>query len=131
MTGLHKHERGEGKIGCMISLLVLVIVGALAAKIVPVLYSNNALTNAAGDLCSRAGILPAGALEAQLRAKAIELEIPEALPKGHMTITVVGDHNAGTCIMKLHFTRKIDLYGLYTLPIDMDKTISQPYMDVR
>jgi len=131
MNGKRMNERGEGKIGCVVTLLVLIIVGAVALKVVPVLYANNSLVNAAEDLGSRAGIMPVAALEQQLKAKAGELEIHEAVAKGAMTFTVVGDHNAGTCIIRLKFTRKLDLYGAYTLPITLDKTISRPYMDVR
>ncbi|WP_306598080.1 hypothetical protein [Geothrix sp. 21YS21S-2] len=131
MTENRRNERGEGKIGCIVSLLVLIIVGAVALKVVPVLYANNSLVNAAEDLGSRAGIMPAAALEQQLRAKAAELEIPEALAKGCITFTVLGDHNAGTCVIKLKYTQKLDLYGAYTLPISTDKTISRPYMDAR
>jgi len=131
MTENRRNERGEGKIGCIVSLLVLIIVGAVALKVVPVIYANNSLVNAAEDLGSRAGIMPAAALEQQLRAKAAELEIPEALAKGCITFTVLGDHNAGTCVIKLKYTQKLDLYGAYTLPISTDKTISRPYMDAR
>jgi hypothetical protein len=125
------NQRGEGKIGCVVSLLVLIIVVALALKIVPVLYADNSLVNAAEDLGSRAGIMNQATLEQQLRAKAGELEIPEAMAKGAMTFTILGDRAAGTCIVRLKFTRKIDLYGAYTLPIVVDKTVSRPFMDVR
>ena len=131
MTSLRSSERGEGKIGCFVSLIVLIIAAGLGFKIVPVFFSNNALVTTAEDLGSRAGIMPTASLEAQLRSRAVELEIPEALAKGAMTFHLLGDKNSGTCIVKLHFTRKIDLYGAYTLPIDMDKTISRPYMDAR
>ncbi len=131
MTDNRRNERGEGKIGCIVSLLVLIIVGAVAMKVVPVLYANNSLVNAAEDLGSRAGIMPVATLEQQLRAKASELEIPEALAKGGITFTILGDRSAGTCIIKLKYTQKLDLYGAYTFPITTDKTISRPYMDVR
>jgi len=131
MTSKRHPERGEGKIGCIVSLLVMVLIGGLAFKVVPVLFANNNLVTAAEDLGSRAGILSPATLEQQLKAKAVELEIPEALPKGAMTINVLGDKSSGTCILKLHFTRKIDLFGVYTLPITVDKTITRPYMDAR
>ncbi|BDU71024.1 hypothetical protein [Mesoterricola silvestris] len=131
MSAMRRNERGEGKIGCIVSLLVLIIVGGVAAKVVPVLYANNSLVNAAEDLGSRAGVIPAATLEQQLRAKAAELEIPEALVKGGITLTILGDRSAGTCVIKLKYTQKLDLYGAYTLPITTDKTISRPYMDAR
>ncbi len=131
MNSMRRQERGEGRIGCILTLLVLIVVGALALKIVPVLYADNGLANYAEELCSRAGVQAGPALEQQLRAKAAELEIPEALVKGAMVLRVEGDRQAGTCHVTLKFTRKIDLFGAYTLPIEVDKTISRPYMDVR
>jgi hypothetical protein len=131
MSDTRRNERGEGRIGCAVSLLVLILVGALAAKLVPVYYANNSLVTAAEDLGSRAGLLPVPALEQQLKAKAVELEIPEALAKGAMTFSISGDRNSGTCTVRLKFTRKVDLYGAYTFPVEMNKTIYRPYMDAR
>lgn len=131
MKPMRTPERGEGKIGCIVTLLVLITLSAAAYKIIPVYYSNNSLVGEAEDLGSRAGLLTQAALEQQLRAKAIDLEIPEALPKGAMTMTILGDKSSGTCVIQLHFTRKVDLYGAYTVPIELDKTIKRPYMDAR
>ena len=124
-------QRGEGKIGCMLTLLVLGLLVAAGAKIVPVLYANNSLEDTANDLASKAGVLPVASLEAQLLDKAKELEIPEALAKGAMRVTLVGERMAGTCSVRLKYSRKVDLYGAYTLTITTDKTVSKPYMDAR
>ena len=124
-------ERGEGKIGCVLTLAVLLALGATAAKIVPVLYDNNSLEETADDLASKAGILTVPVLEMQLIAKAKDLEIPEALAKGAMVVSVVGVEHTGTCTIKLKYTRKVDLYGAYVFKVDMDKKISKPFMDVR
>ena len=131
MTSPLHGQRGEGKVGCVTSLLVLAIMVALAMKLVPVFYSDNGLANAAEDLGSRAGILSLPILEAQLRGKANDLEIPEALAKGAMTIRIQGDKQSGSCLITLHYTRRVDLYGIYTLPISTEKTITRPYMDAR
>jgi hypothetical protein len=131
MNSSRIHERGEGKIGCILTLLVLIALGCVAAKVVPVFFANNGLITAAEDLGSRAGILPAATLQAQLRAKAAELEIPEALAKGAMTVKVQGDSQSGNCTIELHFSRKVDLWGIYTLNIPVDKTLNRPYMDAR
>ena len=131
MTSPLHRQRGEGKVGCITSLFVLALLAALAMKLVPVFYSDNALVNAAEDLGSRAGIMSRNILEAQLRGKAADLEIPEAMAKGAMTVQIRGDKAQGTCVITLRYTRKVDLYGVYTLPISTDKTISRPYMDAR
>ena len=138
MTPLRKHERGEGKIGCFVILLLIVIASALLIKILPVFYANSSLVSAAEDIGSRTGLIPDNSNENrikgitdQIRAKAVDLEIPEALAKGAITVKVMGDHNAGTCAIKLKYTQKIDFYGLYTWNIDTNKEINRPYMDAR
>jgi len=124
-------ERGEGKIGCILSLAVLIGGIAVGLKVVPVYYSDNALAEFAIDLAAKAGIFPVPALELQLRDKAKEQEIPEALAEGAMTISTAGTQQAGTCTIKLHYKRTVDLYGVYPLVIETRKVITKPYMDVR
>lgn len=124
-------QRGEGKIGCMVSLLVLLVAGAAVYKLAPVIYSNSSLEKEAEDLAGRAGVIPPATLVLQLRDKARDLEIPEALRPGAMTLTTTGDSSSGTCQVQLHYRRTVDFYGIYTLNLDTDKTISQPYMDAR
>lgn len=131
MTSRRRSQRGEGKLGCIISLLVMAILVAVGIKVLPVLFADNSLFSTAEDLGSRAGLMSSAAIEQQLRAKAAELEIPEALPKGAMTITVMGDKQSGTCVIRLNFTRKIDFYGFYTYPLEIDRTFNRPFMDVR
>jgi hypothetical protein len=131
MNTQRTRERGEGKIGCILTLAVLIAAGCVAFKVVPVLWANNGLVTAAEDLGSRAGLMPAPALEQQLRAKAAELEIPEALAKGAINFKILGDSHAGTCIVELHYVSKVDLFGVYTLKVPVDKSLVRPYMDAR
>jgi hypothetical protein len=131
MTTFRTPERGEGKIGCISSLVALVLVGAVLIKVVPVFYSNNNLVSAAEDLGSRAGVMNKGTVEQQLLAKVVELEIPEAAAKGATKVELQGDGHSGTCHITLHYTRKIDLYGIYTWSVETDKVISRPFMDGR
>ena len=79
----------------------------------------------------KAGVIPVGTLDLQLRDKAKELEIPEALAKGAMVITVAGEASSGTCTVRINYRRTVDLYGVYPLVIDTQKTVTRPYMDVR
>jgi hypothetical protein len=131
MHSTRMKERGEGKIGCVVTFLVLVAAGALAYKLVPVFYTNMALQDFGNDLTTRAGVMGVNDLTVQLRAKARELQIPEALAKGAMSLTVNGSNSAGVCTVQFHYSRQVDLYGFYTLTIDTDKTITNQYMDVR
>lgn len=131
MTTQREHERGEGKIGCIVSLLALIILAAAAWKVVPAFYGNNELVRSAEDLGSRAAFVTKANMEAQLRAKAVELEIPEAAAKGAVDVKILGDKNGGTCVITLKYKRTIDLYGIFSFPMDVDKTITRPWMDAR
>ena len=131
MLTIRPRERGEGQIGCVVTLGVLLLVTAVLYKVVPVFYANSSLADTANDLSSKAGILAAATLELQLKAKAKELEIPEALAPGAIKVSLAGDKNSGTCSIHLHYTRKVDLYGAYVYPVDFDKIVMNPYMDVR
>jgi hypothetical protein len=131
MGSHHSRERGEGKIGCFLSLLVLA--GGIAAgiKIIPVYYTNNNLEEFASDLAGQAGFKPLPQLEAEMRNKADLLGITEALKKGAVAVSVIGDPSLGTCNIRLDYTRPVDLYGAYTLQIRTHKTISRTYRDLR
>lgn len=122
-------QRGEGKIGCVLTLLVLAVVVGGLFKVVPVLWSNNELQDRALDLAARSSTTPIPALEEQLRVKAKELEIPEALVAGAMQLRKTGDGITGTCSVTLRYSRKIDFYGIWSVDIPTDYTKSVPYMN--
>lgn len=125
-------QRGEGKIGCIVSLLVLILFGATAIKVVPVYYSNNELLKSAEEIATRAAVLTQENIEAQIKAKARDLEIPEALAPGaiHVRRTAASGIE-GSCTVRIEYTRKIDLYGVTSLEINTSKQKVVPYMDVR
>jgi len=131
MGSSHRNQRGEGKIGCFLTLLVLLLAGAAALKVVPVWYTNSGLADAASDIAVEAGLYPVPALMAKLRSKAQELDIPEALTEDAMTIATVGEKSAGTCTVTFNYTREVDFYGAYKLNISTQKVISRAYKDYR
>jgi len=124
-------QRGEGKVGCIVTLLVVAILGAIAFQAVPVLFSNNEFLSAVEEYAGRAAIIPQGTIEAQISQKARELGIHEALVPGAVIVTKSGDNMAGTCTVRIKYTRKIDFYGVFTFPLETDKTKSVPYVDAR
>lgn len=128
MNSFRHRQRGEGKVGCILTLLVLVIGAAVAIKAVPVFWSNNELKDRAKDLASRASISPVEAIELQMRGKAKELEIPEALAAGAIRASKRGDGQQGTCTIRLKYQRIIDLYGVYTWRIETNEEVSAPYI---
>jgi hypothetical protein len=127
----HRQQRGEGKIGCIVTLLVLSIAGAAAFQVVPVLFSNNDFLNSVENIAGRAGIITQAGIEAQINQKARELNIPEALAPGAIIVTKTGDKQQGTCTVRLSYTRNIDFYGIFTYPMKTEKVKTVPYMDVR
>ena len=124
-------QRGEGKIGCIVSLLILVTAVGAGVKIVPVIYANSSLVDAARETAGQAALYTVPALELKLRTKASELGIPEAGAKGAILIQVTGEKSAGTCTITFNYNQKVDLYGVYTLDMPTHKVISTPYLDAR
>jgi len=133
MTPFHRrdharHQRGEGKVGCILSLLILAGLVATGLKAVPIYWSDNELKDAAKDMASRASVLQPEAIELQLRAKARDLGIAEAYKPGAIKTTKAGDSTQGTCSIRLKYKRTIDLYGLYKWAVEVDTTVSSPYL---
>ncbi len=124
----HRTQRGEGKIGCIVSLLVLGVSVATLFKAFPVYYGNFELADACDLIATEASRLPQEQVEANVKSKARELDIPEALKPGAIRVTKIsggGGENPGKCTIILHYRRTIDLYGIYKWDVDMDKTISK------
>lgn len=126
-----KSERGEGKVGCIVSLIILIIAAAAGLKIIPVYYSNNNLQDAALRKAETAAGREAPAMVKELQQEARNLEIAEALAPGAITIIkTVGRGDApGNVKVTLRYTRKVDLYGVTQLDIETNKTIDQPVLE--
>lgn len=120
-------QRGEGKIGCIVSLLVLATSIAILLKAFPVFYSNFELADACDLIATEASRLPQEQVEANVKSKARELQISEALKPGAIRVTksVTGSEGQGKCTIILRFKRTIDFYGVYKYEVDMNKTIAK------
>ena len=127
-------QAGEGKVGCFVTLILLIIAIAAAIKAGPVYYSNNELVNAInsdiGPGASRArSDMPADELASQvatqIRSKAKELEIPEAMKPGAVTVTVTqgGSDAPGNVHVQLRYTRPVDFYGVYSYNFETDQAL--------
>lgn len=130
-TPHRNRQRGEGKLGCIVSLLVFITLVAVAWQLVPALFSNNELAEACENIASRAVQLNQDNLQLQIRDKARELGIQEALAPGAIVVAKSGDWQAGVTTVRLNYTRKIEFYGIYTYPLKTEKTISINYRDYR
>jgi hypothetical protein len=125
-----QHQRGEGKTGCIVSMLVLGLLGAAAYKVVPVYYGNSELIDACDFIASDASKRPLEIIDREIRAKAKELGVFEALTdKNAIRITKTGGENGGTCTIVLRYKRTIDFYGVYTWTLETDKRITKPIFE--
>ena len=116
-------ERGEGKIGCIISLVVLAAASAAGVKIIPVYYSNNALSDAAQRKAETAVGRKEEDLLKELREEARKLEIQEALAAGAITLSKRSGTDVGNITITLNYSRKVDLYGITDITIPTNKKI--------
>lgn len=125
MTSALKSQRGEGKLGCLITLLLVVGGGAALLKLGPVYYSNMELADKAESAASMASRAPAEQVEADVRGKARELEIPEALKPGAIRVVKTNVGDSGSCKIILKYKRKVDFWGFYSMEVTTDKTIDK------
>ncbi len=124
-----RNQRGEGKFGCVVSLLVFGAMGAIGYKAVPVYFSNNELVDACEFIASAASKKPMETVEREVKDKATELGIVEAGGKGAIRVTKVSNGDSGTCTITLHYKRTIDFYGVYRWDLETDKRISRPIFE--
>ncbi|HEX7553178.1 MAG TPA: hypothetical protein VF378_06465 [Geothrix sp.] len=125
-----RHQRGEGKFGCLVSLLVVGALGAVAYKAVPVYYGNSELIDACGFIASGATSKPVETIEREVKDKAKELMVVEVLTqKGAIRVTKTSNGEAGTCTITLHYKRVIDFYGVYQWTLVTDSTTSKPIFE--
>jgi hypothetical protein len=125
MTDFQKTQRGEGKLGCILTFLVVVLGSAVLIKLGPVYYSNMELADRADSAASMASRAPAEQVEAEVRSKAKELEIQEALKPGAIRVSKTSNGESGNCRITLKYTRKVDFWGYYSMDIKVDKTIDK------
>ena len=124
-----RHQRGEGKFGCIVSLLLFGTMGAVGYKAVPVYFANNELVDACEFIASSASKKPIETLEREVKDKAKELGIVEATGKGAIRITKVSNGDSGTCTITRHYKRNIDFYGVYRWDLETDKRIAKPIFE--
>jgi hypothetical protein len=124
-----QRQRGEGKFGCIVSLLVFGAMGAVGYKAVPVYFANNELVDACEFIASGASKKPLETVEREVKDKAKELGIVEALGKGAIRVSKVSTGETGTCTILLHYKRTLDFYGVYKWDLETDKRISKPIFE--
>lgn len=125
-------QRGEGKVGCVLTLLVFGALVAVGLKAVPVYYDNSELADACTFIASSASRVPLELVEKQAKDKARDLGMLDVLAQPNaITATKLGGGagGAGTCTIHLKYKQTIDLYGVYQWDVVTDKRISQPILE--
>ncbi|HSN68839.1 MAG TPA: hypothetical protein VLV48_06320 [Thermoanaerobaculia bacterium] len=74
--GRHRMQRGEGQLGCIFGLIVLIAAGYIAFKMVPVKVRAADLRQEIVDVARSAGVYKEGQIRQKIMAKAEELELP-------------------------------------------------------
>jgi len=122
-------QRGEGKVGCTISLVVMAILVAIAIKVVPVYYADNQIY----DIVERKAEQAAGRnpvdMEKEVRIAIRGLGIPEATAPRAITFRKTMSGDTGTVTVTMKYSHKVDLYGIAQWPFNVDKTMSQPVLE--
>jgi hypothetical protein len=131
MTNTRRGERGEGKVGCIVSLLLFIVAGLTVIKLLPVYMNHDQLVDYAKETAARAGVKELEELQTALLTKAKSLEIREAMAPGAIQINREGDNHMGVCTVTLKYSRTVDFYGITSVKISFDRSVTQNYMDAR
>ncbi|HEU4952151.1 MAG TPA: hypothetical protein VFT46_09355 [Holophagaceae bacterium] len=122
-------QAGEGKVGCFLTLAIVVVAVAAGIKAIPIYYSNNELVTACeNDIAPMASRATDEEVMAQVRAKAKELEIQEALAPGAITVKVIpsgNDNTPGNVHIGLNYSRDVDFYGITTYKFETKQSIDR------
>lgn len=121
-------QAGEGKVGCFITAALLIIAIAVAIKGGPIYYSNNELISSINnDIAPMASRATDEEILSQVRAKAKDLNIPEALQPGAIKVSIrpsSGD-TPGDVNISLHYERPVDFFGVYTYNFVTNESIDR------
>lgn len=125
-----RQQRGEGKVGCVLTLLVFGLLAAAGFKAVPVYYGNSELVDACEFIASGAAQKSLETIEREVKQKARDLGVIEVLQtKGAVRATKGGSGESGNCTITLRYKRTIDFYGAYQWTITTDKRITKPIFE--
>ena len=129
MSNRIKKQRGEGKVGCTISLLVMAILVAIAIKIVPAYYANNQITDIVDRRAEQAAGRTPEELAKEMRTEIRKLDVPEAIAPNAISVRKTMSGNEGNVTVTLRYSRKVDLYGITDWTLNVDKTVIHPVFE--
>ena len=118
-----KTRHGQGKIGCVIWVLVLVVFFTACWKIVPVKIRTAELYDFMEEQAQRATRTPPEAVKKNVLARAKDLD----LPVGPKDVTV--QRRGGRVIITARYSIPIEFPG-YTYVIEVDHVVDRPVFAV-
>lgn len=122
-------QRGEGKVGCTISLLVLAVLVAVAVKVVPAYYADNQIYDIVERKAEQASGRNPGDMEKEIRIEIRDCGVPEAMAPRAITVRKIMSGDAGTVTVTMRYSHKVDLYGIAEWPFKVDKTLAHPVLE--
>jgi Tfp pilus assembly major pilin PilA len=130
MTPFRTRQRGEGKVGCISSLVVFIIISAIAIKAVPVYYANYQMQDAATRKAESASGRAEEVILRELLEEARTIGVEQALrPRAVGVQKRGGGDGMGSCTVTLNYTTTIDFYGMYKYDVITDKRITKPLLE--
>ena len=113
--------RGEGRVGCVVWLAIVAIVGYALYKIVPVKIDNSTFEDFITEQASFGSIKSVKQIESEILAKAKDLNIP--VTKENLTITKSREKIA----IETHYDVNIVFFGgVYTYDWKRDILVERP-----
>ena len=111
--------RGEGKIGCIFWILVLIAVGTVAAKVIPVKIESAQFYDYMEEQAKFGLQAPPQAIRRQIMQKAKDLELP--VKEENLTVKRTGDE------IRIHCRYEIPIeFPGYTYIYKFDEKINRP-----
>ena len=114
-----RSERGDGNVGCIVWLLVLVLVVAIGWKAIPVKIRTSQLYDYMVELSKFSAQAPPDDLELRILARARELELP--VTKEGVLVQRIGDRIK----LEAHYAVPLEYPG-YTYEWSFDHVVDRP-----
>jgi len=100
-----RSARGEGRIGCILWLAVLALVGYVGYKIIPVKVATSTFYDFMQEEAAFASIRPVNQLQREILAKAKELELP--IKEDNLTIKRTRE----SITVEAHYEITVEFFG--------------------
>ena len=101
----NRRERGEGQFGCLVGIVLLLIAGMIAYKMIPVKVKSTDLRDTVNDYARSAGQFKDGQIRAAILEKAESLDFPVTEDD------IVVERRAGQILVEVEYTVPVTFPG--------------------